>query len=97
MNAYHATTFDNARAILESGIFKKGTYFAFNPVEALKWAGPIVFEAEFDEDGFKGEPCDWQFWIREDIPISDICRSWNWDTHGVIAQLVKRARQEASK
>lgn len=82
--AYHATTIACAKEILTSGVFKKGTYFAFKIEDALKFAGPVIFVAEFDDAGFQNcdHDNDWQFWLRDDFRLEELCCSWHW--RGVI-------------
>ena len=76
--AFHATTIEGAGQILASGVFKRGSYFAFKIEDALRFAGPVVFRGEFQEDGFKGESDGWQFHLREDMPITSLCNSAHW-------------------
>lgn len=76
--AYHATTIEGASAILASGVFKRGSYFAFDVNDALRFAGPVVFKGEFETARFKGEPDGWQFWLREDLPLASLCSSRHW-------------------
>lgn len=83
--AYHATTIEGARGILESGVFRQGCYFAYDAETALRFAGPVLFVATFDEAGFRnldaGGGAPWQFWLRDDLPIGDVLISRHW-SHG---------------
>ena len=82
ITAYHATTIAGAKAILESGEFAKGTYFAYDPDVALSFASPILFVGQFEESGFSGEEDKYQFWLREARPLSDLTidRHWSGNT-----------------
>jgi len=85
VKAYHATTLGGAKGIIESGVFNAGCYFAFDIVIALRFAGPIVFEVEFDEKLFSGMSGDeaWQFWLREDLMVDRlVSRHWT-DEHNM--------------
>jgi len=44
---YHGTTQENADAILASGFFKQGTFFADNMGSALHYGGDCIFEVFF--------------------------------------------------
>ena len=79
--AYHATTLERARQILESGVFKYGTYFAYKTEDALNFAGPVVFACEFQSEKFQGEPDGWQFHLISDIPLEELCTSHHWSEH----------------
>ena len=80
ITAYHATTREGAKAILESGEFSAGTYFAFDPAVALTFASPVLFVAQFHEDGFSGEEDGFQFWIREARPLDELTENKHWNS-----------------
>lgn len=68
IKAYHGTNPLNGQAILSSGFFLEGTWFAFEKRYAIKFGGPVVFTVEFDGAGFKGDH-DWQFHLRTPLPL----------------------------
>lgn len=78
--AYHATTPQGAMEIITSGVFKKGTHFAFDAYDALCYAGPIVFRVYFDLSylGDSDEEEWTQFVIQEDVPIEKVCVTHHW-------------------
>ena len=68
--AYHGTSPENARAIMESGAFRVGTWFADEKADAIKFGGLVVFTVELDPKGFKnGNPDDWQFHLRDPLSV----------------------------
>ena len=79
--AYHGTDPETAKKIIESGVFKKGTYFAFKKKHAITFGGNYVFAVKFsaDEHHWKGEEYEdieeWQFHLRNAYSTSNIVTS----------------------
>ena len=71
IKAYHGTSIENSQKIIKSGYFKKGTWFGSNIKDAKFYGGHVIFECEFNEEGFEGEE-SWQFHLREDTLISEL-------------------------
>ncbi len=71
VTAYHGTSPENARAILDSGAFRENTWFAYKKWVSLKFGGPIVFVVKLDRAGFRnidvGPMAAWQFHLREPL------------------------------
>ena len=68
--AYHGTSLENAREIYKSKEFKRGTYFAFKKIHAVRFGGNCVFGVKFccEPKHWKGESDGWQFHLRESWP-----------------------------
>lgn len=62
---YHGTLKEKADAILASGFFKAGTFFAANMESALHYGGDHIFEVFFPES-----PSDYWEWVcPEPVPV----------------------------
>ena len=74
------TTCAAAAGIIASGTFRAGTYWAYDPADALGFAGPVLFVGRFDETLLRGADDEkkWQFLLREDVPLSAICTDMHW-------------------